>query len=295
MERVQNAILQPVPAVAQFINYQLCGYDHAAIRATLNRLAEFADGEHIVVGLGHTLFATLDKSLPGLSELPVYSGPKVVIPSTPAALWVWLRSEEPGTLLHHRRALDSLLRPLFEPDLSVDAYTYREGRDLTGYLDGTENPSGDRAREVALIDSSDPALHGSSFVAVQQWLHRLDIFEAMSPQQQDETIGRRISDNEEIEEAPASAHVKRTAQESFAPEAFILRRSMPWSTQHRAGLVFVAFGHSLDAYQSLLRQMSGQNDGIVDALFSFSRPISGNFFWCPPLVDGGLNLRALGL
>jgi len=37
-------------------------------------------------------------------------------------------------------------------------------------------------------------------------------------------FGRRRDDNEEIADAPPSAHVKRTAQESFEPEAFVLRR-----------------------------------------------------------------------
>jgi putative iron-dependent peroxidase len=37
--------------------------------------------------------------------------------------------------------------------------------------------------------------------------------------------------------------VKRTAQECFSPEAFILRRSTQWSNGNAGGLNFVAFGH----------------------------------------------------
>ena len=116
----------------------------------------------------------------------------------------------------------------------------------------------------------------------------------MAPGEQDATIGRRRSDNEEIDDAPPSAHVKRTAQESFDPEAFVVRRSMPWADGSRVGLVFVAFGRSFDAFEVQLNRMIGAEDGIVDALFAFTRPRTGAYFWCPPVTRGRLDLRALG-
>ena len=89
--------------------------------------------------------------------------------------------------------------------------------------------------------------------------------------------------------------MKRTAQESFDPTAFIVRRSMPWADACRAGLVFVAFGNSFDAFDALLRRMVGAEDGIVDALFTFTRPISGSYLWCPPMDNRRLDLRRVGL
>jgi putative iron-dependent peroxidase len=70
---------------------------------------------------------------------------------------------------------------------------------------------------------------------------------------------------------------------------------MPWSDGSRAGLVFVAFGKSFDAFEAQLRRMVGLEDGVADALFRFTRPVSGGYFWCPPMKDGRLDLRALGL
>lgn len=112
----------------------------------------------------------------------------------------------------------------------------------------------------------------------------------MQPEERDHCIGRRRSDNEELDDAPESAHVKRTAQESFDPEAFVVRRSMPWADASAAGLMFVAFGHSLDAFEAQMRRMVGLDDGIVDALFRFTRPLSGAYFWCPPVKGGKLQL-----
>ena len=138
-----------------------------------------------------------------------------------------------------------------------------------------------------------PGLDGSSFVAVQQWAHDLDRFTAFSAIDQDHTFGRRKRDNSEIDDAPRSAHIKRVEQEDFQPAAFILRRSMPWADAHDQGLVFVAFGRSLDAFEVLLRRMLGIDDGICDALFAFTRPLTGAYFWFPPLLDGHFDLGAL--
>ena len=114
----------------------------------------------------------------------------------------------------------------------------------------------------------------------------------MLPEDRDQCVGRRAIDNVELEDAPAWAHAKRTAQESFEPPAYVLRRSMPWSDPNGQGLVFTAFGRSFDAYESLLGRMLGRDDGIVDGLFKFTRPVSGSYFWCPPVRSGRL---ALGL
>ena len=117
----------------------------------------------------------------------------------------------------------------------------------------------------------------------------------MTTRQQDHIIGRRHSDNEELEDAPASAHVKRTAQEDFDPEAFVVRRSMPWAAADEEGLIFLAFGHSFDAFEALMKRMVGADDGVVDALFSFTRPVTGDYLWCPPMKGDRLDLRAIGL
>ncbi len=193
------------------------------------------------------------------------------------------------------RALAKALEPAFCCDRLVDGFTYGDGRDLTGYVDGTENPEGDDATDAAIPKNGGPGIDGSSFVATQQWVHDLDHFRSLPQADQDNIICRRLSDNEELDDAPVSAHVKRTAQESFEPEAFVVRRSMPWADENGEGLMFVAFGQSLDAFETQLRRMAGQEDGILDGLFRFSHPVSGSYFWCPPVKDGELDLSALAL
>jgi len=93
---------------------------------------------------------------------------------------------------------------------------------------------------------------------VQQWVHDLDKFAAIPGKKQDDTIGRRKRDNKELAGAPPSAHVKRPRRKAFLLEAFVLRRSMPWADTMRAGLVFVAFGKSLAAFEAQLKPHGGR-------------------------------------
>ncbi len=289
----QAGILANVPRFSRYHWFDLA--PNTDPRPALKALAKLADGTALVVAIGHSLTLSLGRDIEGLRLFPVLSGPGFDIPSTPAALWCWLRADDQGDLVHRSRELLRTLTPTFLPTQILDAFVYQGGKDLTGYEDGTENPTGQKAVAAGIVSGAGPGLDGGSLVAVQQWVHDLDTFDAMSQRTQDNTIGRRKRDNREFDSAPASAHVKRTAQESFAPEAFILRRSMPWADGQRAGLVFVAFGKSFAAYEALLTRMIGGEDGVTDALFNFTRPVTGGYFWCPPMAGKKLDLRALGL
>lgn len=289
----QAGILEPIPAHGRYLSCQLrVGADP---RTVLKRLVSQADGRATVVALGASLVRELGAKIPGLKTFTGIEGARIKLPATPTDLLIWLRGADRGELLIRSRHLETLLAPAFDVTDITDAFNHDHGKDLTGYEDGTENPQGDEALAVALLPVNAGPLAGSSFVAVQRWRHHMSRFEAMPKQQQDHTFGRERVSNEELDDAPVSAHVKRTAQESFDPEAFVLRRSMPWAEGNEGGLVFAAFGHSFDAFEAQLRRMSGAEDGITDALFTFSEPETGAYFWCPPVTDGMLDLRAIGV
>lgn len=293
MNNSQPGILAEIPAAARYLIFSIDDSD--AVPAALDRLSVLADGNSIVVGLGSILLSQLDVTIDQMRTFPSFEHCGIEIPASHGALWCWLRGDDRGALIHLERELARTLYPAFSLEDVVDAFKHKEGRDLTGYVDGTENPQAEEAEACALVSAFGEGLDGSSFVAVQQWIHDLDRFDEMPQQEQDNTIGRRKSDNEELEDAPNSAHVKRTAQESFDPEAFLVRRSMPWANEVNEGLNFVAFGESFDAFEAQLLRMTGHEDEIVDALFKFTRPISGAYFWCPPMKEGKLDLSILNL
>lgn len=288
MDFVQRGILPSVPPHARYLEFTtIPGVEALEIRAGLEQIVVDAD---VVVGLSCGLVRFLGGQLDGHRAFPAQCGPGIDIPSTQGALWIWVRGAERGEILHRAKQLEKDLSTCFDRSRVLDGFKFGDGRDLTGYEDGTENPDGQDAIDAAFDLSATSDAPGGSFVAVQQWIHSLDNFASLPTSERDNIIGRRQSDNEELEDAPESAHVKRTAQEDFDPEAFILRRSMPWADAAGEGLNFVAFGKSFDAFEAQLQRMTGQEDGIVDGLFRFSRPVTGGYYWCPPVKGAHLDL-----
>ena len=293
MNQPQTGILQPLPNHARYLSFSIS--DAARIPDALRNLAGLVDGEQAVVGFGQPIAIALKADIVGLKPFPLLTAPGLTIASAPEAVWVWLRGDDRGDILHRSRRITRALAPAFTLDDCRDAFKHGSGRDLSGYEDGTENPVEEAAVEAALVSDDQPSLAGSSFVAVQRWQHRFDAFDAMTEHAQNHAIGRRRSDNEELDDAPESAHVKRTAQESFTPEAFVLRRSMPWTDGNAGGLIFVAFGKSFAAFEAQLKRMTGGEDGVIDGLFQFTQPLTGGYYWCPAMKDGQLDLSPLGI
>ncbi len=287
----QPGILDELPRHARYLYFDLIKSTDAD--TILSVLSGINIEDKTVVGIGQSVAQKLGKTIPGLLCFPAKAGPAIEIPSTPSALWCWIRDDDRGKLVHKTLEIKQQLAPAFTLEHVIDAFQYKDSRDLSGYIDGTENPTDEDAVRTAILNGQGDGLDGSSFVAVQQWVHDLDFMTSLPQHQQDDIFGRRISDNEEMDDAPESAHVKRTAQESFQPEAFVVRRSMPWAEGECQGLVFVAFGKNFDAFDALLNRMIGAEDGIVDALFQFTQPVNGSYYWCPPLKDGSLDLSAL--
>mgnify|MGYP002414134799 CR=1 FL=1 len=253
----QSAILDAIPDHARHLFFGLDPSDDP--RAALRALATACDGKLAVLGIGVKVAGKLGVDLAGLRG----------------------------------HALQAMAAPAFTQVQAIDSFRYRDSRDLTGYEDGTENPKDEAAAEAAIAQGQGRGIDGSSFAAVQQWLHGFPVFDALPRAQQNNCFGRDRDSNEELGDAPESAHVKRTAQEDFDPEAFVVRRSMPWVAGADAGLLFLAFGKSFNAFEAQLRRMTGHDDGISDALFHFTRPLTGGYYWCPPMAGNEVDLSAL--
>ena len=252
----------------------------AALKALTRHLSANAGWDWIVVGLGSPLTASLRMNVPGLIPFPGYESPLAFAPSTQQDLWLLIQADDKSSLFDRAQGIKQLLSSGFEVSEEMETFVYRGGRDLTGYVDGTENPEADAIPSVVFSDQ--PGLENSAFATVQRWEHRLAEFHKKPQAEQDNIIGRRLADNEELEDAPESAHVKRSAQEDFDPEAFMLRRSMPWVREQKAGIEFIAYAKSTQPFDQIMKRMVGLEDGVADALFSFSSPVTGGHYWCPP-------------
>ena len=258
--------------------------DVQTIAQCLQGIAFAGNSARAVVGLGASLARRLGVVPAGLRDFHAIGSGKHGFVATQADLWILMPGENAGAAFAGARTLVDQLSAVFSLREATSLFRYKDGRDLSEFRDGTENPRGEDAAGAALL--VDARYGGGSFALVQRFVHRHQRLAAMKVDDQSLVIGRERESDEEIETAPPSAHVKRTAQEDFEPPAFMWRRSMPWGTPLRHGLQFIAFMADLDRAERMLRRMAGLEDGISDALLDYTHAETSAYYFCPPLRNG---------
>jgi len=178
------------------------------------------------------------------------------------------------------------LRPWIERAEETAAFRYLDARDLTGFIDGTENPQEeDERREVALIGDEDSEFAGGSYVIAQRFVHHLERWNTMPQQEQEGIIGRSKPDSVELDDAvkPPTAHIARVVIEKNGEELEIVRHSLPYGAVcGESGLFFLAYSRDLTIYDKMLQRMFGlSGDGLHDRLMEFTEAVSGGYFFAP--------------
>jgi putative iron-dependent peroxidase len=203
----------------------------------------------------------------------------------------------PGDLLFHIRAqhfdlcfeLGAQIVARFGHAVSVvdevHGFRYFDARDLLGFVDGTENPTGQAANDATLIGDEDLAFAGGSYVIAQKYLHDLESWNALATEQQERIIGRaKLSDVEtdDVKKAPY-AHNVLTSIEKDGKEIKIVRDNMPFGRAGgEFGTYFIGYSRSPGTIEQMLENMFiGKPTGNYDRLLDFSRPVTGNLFFVP--------------
>jgi putative iron-dependent peroxidase len=166
----------------------------------------------------------------------------------------------------------------------VHGFRYLDSRDLTGFIDGTENPTGKKRGAAALIGNEDPDFAGGSFAFTQRYVHDLEKWQGLPLREQEKVIGRRKRDSRELSDRakPPTAHIARVVIEEDGEELEIVRHSFPYGTTSECGLFFIAYTRDLEIPAKMLRRMMGTSgDGLSDRLMEFSRAVSGANFFAP--------------
>ncbi len=163
-------------------------------------------------------------------------------------------------------------------------FRWVEDRDLSGFVDGTENPQGEARQQVAIIAEGPDA--GGSYVFTQRWEHNLTLWNRMDVGKQEAIIGRTKVDNEELpgDRRPATSHLSRVDLKEEGKGLKILRQSLPYGTASGThGLYFISYCHRLYNIEQQLLSMFGERDGKMDAMLRFTRPVTGSYFFAPSL------------
>jgi len=253
----------------------------AAAVAALREPAVAGTGVNVVTGFGPQLWRLLapDDYPTQLRPLPAIEG----LPRTPHDVWVWLHGTGDDARFDATRAVVSALAPVATLAHEVRGFVYHDARDLTGFIDGTENPPVEEAPSVALVAHGPGA--GGSFVITQRWVHRLDAFQALPVAEQEAVIGRTKADSVELpaDRLPDDAHIARMVVEVDGQELEIFRRSVPYGDVAEHGLFFVAFSADQSRFDAMLHRMYGTDDGTRDHLLEFSTPVTGATYFAPSL------------
>jgi putative iron-dependent peroxidase len=262
-----------------------------AVIDALRRLGEphvTAGGLNLVVGFGAGLWAGLapDGQVPvGLRPFAPIAGTPHAVPATQHDVWVWLHGTGPDLLLDGARAVAAIFAPVATLAAECPGFVYQDSRDLTGFVDGTENPPVATAPETALVPQGS-AGEGGSFVVAMRWVHDLAAFDALAVAEQEGVIGRTKPDSVELDDAvkPRTAHIARVVIEEGGEELEIYRRSVPYGTVGEHGLFFVAFSAEVSRFDKMLGRMFGTaGDGLHDRLTDFTRPVSAAYDVAPAL------------
>jgi putative iron-dependent peroxidase len=199
------------------------------------------------------------------------------MPATQHDALLWLSGGAYDVVFDAARGAIAALEPIAAVAEETSSWPYHHDLDLTGFIDGTENPTLLDAPNEVLIPEGRPGA-GGTILLLQKWVHDAAAWESLPIDKQELVIGRRKSDSEELDPAPDDSHVASTDQDRFGK---IFRRNMPFGTVTDHGTMFVGFSQDQQRLVAMLESMAGITTGTPDALTAFTHPTTGAYYVVP--------------
>ncbi len=199
------------------------------------------------------------------------------MPATQHDALLWLSGSAYDVIFDTARAAITELESFAAIAEETSCWPYHHDHDLTGFIDGTENPTLLDAPDVVLIPDGRVG-EGGTIVLLQKWVHDSLAWESLPVEKQELVIGRRRSDSIELDAKPDDSHVASTDQDRFGK---IFRRNMPFGTVMDHGTMFVGFSSDQQRLVAMLESMAGLTSGTVDALTAYTRPVTGAYYVIP--------------
>jgi porphyrinogen peroxidase len=199
------------------------------------------------------------------------------MPATQLDAVLWISGPSYDVVFDAARAAIAELADVAEVAVETSGWAYHHDRDLTGFIDGTENPTLVEAPEYVLVPEGSPG-EGGTILLLQKWAHDVRKWESLPVEKQEAVMGRRKADSEELDPQVPDSHVASTDQDTFG---HIFRRNTAYGTVTDHGTMFVGFCNEQKPLQTMLESMAGLTDGSVDALTSYTTPLTGSYYFVP--------------
>jgi putative iron-dependent peroxidase len=200
-----------------------------------------------------------------------------MMPATQRDAVLWLSGSAYDVVFDTARGAIAALADVASVAEETSSWPYRHDRDLTGFIDGNENPSLIDAPELTVIPDGSPGA-GGTILLLQKWSHDATAWESLAVADQERVIGRTKAESVELEDKPDDSHVARTDQDDFGK---IFRRNMPYGTVTDHGTMFVGFSAEQRRLSKMLESMAGLVDGVRDALTRYTRALTGSYYFVP--------------
>jgi porphyrinogen peroxidase len=238
-------------------------------------------GVNLVVGFRPELWREVaaDDAPPAVQGFndPIIGADGFVMPATQHDAVLWLSGSAYDVIFEVARKSIAELRGVASVLEETSSWPYRHDRDLTGFIDGSENPTLIDAPEIVVIPEGGPGA-GGTILLLQKWAHDAVAWEALEDAEQERVIGRTKPDSVELEDKPPDSHVAKTDQDRFGK---IFRRNMPYGTVTDHGTMFVGFSAEQRPLAAMLQSMAGEDGGRRDALTRYTRPVTGAYYFVP--------------
>ena len=238
-------------------------------------------GVNLVVGFrpelwGVTSRGELPSGLAGFDE--DLTGPDgFVMPATQHDAVLWVSGSAYDVVFDVSRAAIAELAKLATVAEETSSWPYQHDRDLTGFIDGSENPDLIDAPGLVLVPEGRPGA-GGTILLLQKWVHNASAWEGLSVHEQEQVIGRTKPDSVELDPKPDDSHVASTDQDRLGK---IFRRNMPFGTVGEHGTMFVGFSAEQRPLVAMLENMAGIGRAARDALTRFTTPLTGAYYFVP--------------
>ena len=249
--------------------------------ATLREPRTTIGGVNLVAGFRPELWARVasdaaPRDVAGFADAIV--GPDgYTLPATQHDVVVWLTGSAYDVVFDLSRGVATELASHAKLVHELIGWPYHRDLDLTGFIDGTENPTVVEATAAAVIPAGQPG-EGGTVLLLQQWEHDAGAWEALPASDQEAIIGRAKTDSTELDPRPETSHVARTDQDVFGK---IFRRNIPYGSVDRHGTIFVGFAADQRILARMLESMVGLPSGPRDALTGFTRALTGAYYFVP--------------
>jgi putative iron-dependent peroxidase len=249
-----------------------------------------ADGElSCVVGIGAAFWDRLFGAPrpAGLHPFRELVGPRHTAVATPGDLLFHVRAARLDLCFELATLITQRLGDRVCVVDEVHGFRYFDQRDLLGFVDGTENPTGPAADAAVTVGGEDPEFAGGSYVIVQKYLHDVAAWDGLTVEAQERVIGRtKLSDVELPDDVkPTNSHVAlNTITDPDGTERQIIRDNMPFGAVGRGefGTYFIGYSATPAVTELMLEHMFlGDPPGNYDRILDFSTAVTGTLFFVP--------------